>query len=157
EAFPDVTAHNFIDKHVLAKLRRLNIPPAPLADDATFLRRASLDVVGELPTPQEVRAFLADQSADKRARKIDERLGRPGHPAMWALKFCDLLKASNFGVYADGITQEADAPRFQAWVRARLEENVPYDQLAERILTATSREGRGLDEWSREVSSLFEG
>src|SRR5262245_57554466 len=156
-AFPDVSAHNFIDGHVLAKLRRLNIPPAPPADDATFLRRVSLDVAGELPTPEEVRAFLKYPAPDKRARKIDELLARPGHAAVWTLKFCDLLKASDFGVYADAITPEHDAPRFQAWVRARLEENLPYDQFAERILTATSREGRSLDDWAREVTDLFEG
>src|SRR6185437_11446583 len=104
---------------------RLNIPPVGLSDDATFLRRAALDVTGELPAPAEVRAFLADSTADKRAQKIAELLHRPGHAALWTLKFCDLLKATDFGVYADGIRQEVDAPRFQAWVRARLEENIP--------------------------------
>jgi hypothetical protein len=157
EPIPAVKGFNFIDQHVLAKLRRLNIPSADLADDSTFLRRVSLDVTGELPAASEVRAFLADSSADKRTRKIDELLKRPGYAALWALKFCDLLKASDFGVYADAITLEADAPRFQAWVRARLEENLPYDQFAERIVTATSREGRSLDTWSAEVSALFEG
>src|SRR5205823_13831385 len=146
-----------IYQHILAKLRRLNIPPANRADDGTFLRRVSLDVTGELPTPGEVRAFLADKSADKRTRKIDELLKRRGYAALWALKFCDLLKASDFGVYADAITLEADAPRFQAWVRARLEENLPYDEFAERVLTATSREGRSLDDWAKEVAALFEG
>ncbi len=157
DAFPNVAEQNFIDRHILAKLRRLSLPPASLADDATFLRRAMLDVTGELPKPDEIRAFLADRSADKRAKKIDELLRRPGHAALWTLKFCDLLKASDFGVYADAITQEADAPRFQQWVRARLEENLPYDQFAERVLTATSREGRSLDEWGKEVAALFEG
>jgi hypothetical protein len=157
DAFPQVAEHNFIDRHVLAKLRRLNLPPAPLADDATFLRRATLDVTGELPRPDEIRAFLADPSPEKRAKKIDELLGRPGYAALWTLRFCDLLKASDFGVYADAITQETDAPRFQQWVRARLEENLPYDQFAERILTATSREGRSVDDWGKEVTALFEG
>jgi hypothetical protein len=156
-AFPTVAENNFIDKHVLAKLRRLNLPPAPLADDATFLRRVSLDLSGELPTPAEVRAFLADKSPDKRTKKIDELLARPGHAALWTLKFCDLLKASDYGVYADGISQEADAPRFAAWIRARLNENTPYDQIVERILLATSREGRSVDEWSKEVVDLAEG
>ncbi len=157
DPFPDVAGNNLIDTHVLAKLRRLNIPPAPLADDSTFLRRVCLDVTGALPAPGEVRAFLADKSADKRARKIDELLSRPGYAALWAMKFCDILKASDFGVYADGIIQEADTPRFQHWIRARLEENLPYDQFAERILTATSREGRGLEEWGKEVTAIFEG
>ena len=114
-------------------------------------------MTGALPAPGEVRAFLADKSADKRARKIDELLSRPGYAALWAMKFCDILKASDFGVYADGIIQEADTPRFQHWIRARLEENLPYDQFAERILTATSREGRGLEEWGKEVTAIFEG
>src|SRR5207248_10073261 len=94
-ALPGITANNFIDKHVLDKLRRLNLPPSPLADDATFLRRASLDVTGELPTPDEVRAFLADADPAKRSKKIDELLARPGHAAVWTLKFCDLLKAAD--------------------------------------------------------------
>jgi hypothetical protein len=155
--FPEVRPHNFIDRHILIKLRRLAIPPADLADDATFLRRASLDVTGALPAPAEVRAFLADRSPEKRSRKIEELLARPGYAALWTLRFGDLLKASDFGVYADGIRQEVDAPRFQAWVRARLEENTPYDEFVERILTATSRDGRDADAWAREVLQMEEG
>jgi hypothetical protein len=157
EAFPDVKPQNFIDRHVLDKLRRLNIPPADLADDATFLRRATLDVTGALPAPREVRAFLADKDPARRSRKIDELLAQPGHAALWTLKFCDLLKANDFGVYADGIRQEVDAPRFQQWVRARLEENTSYDQLVERILTATSRDGRDVAAWAEEVVKMEEG
>ncbi len=157
EPFPDVKGSNFIDTHVLAKLKRLNIPPSDLADDATFLRRVCLDVTGELPTPKEVRAFLADNDPNKRAKKVDELLARPGYAALWTLKFCDLLKATDFGVYADGMRQEVDAPRFQAWVRARMDENLPYDQFVERILTATSREGRDVDTWARDVMAMQEG
>jgi hypothetical protein len=156
-AFPDVKPNNFVDGHVLAKLKQLNLPPAPLADDATFLRRAHLDVTGELPTPDEVRKFLPDTSAGKRAKKIDELLARPGHAALWTLRFCDLLKAADYGVYADALSLEADAPRFQEWVRARLAENTPYDQFVERILLATSREGRSPEEYAEEVKALFEG
>lgn len=157
EPFPDVKPANFIDTHVLTKLKRLNIPPSPLADDATFLRRATLDATGSLPTPDEIRAFLADTNPDRRARKIDELLSRPGHAAVWTLRFCDLLKASDYGVYADGISQEQDAPRFMQWVRARLEENLPYDQFAERILNATSRDGQTLEEWAKDVQAINEG
>ena len=146
-----------IDRRVFDKLKRLNLPPAPLADDATFLRRATLDVCGELPTPQEVRAFLADLSPEKRTKKIDELLKRPGHAALWTLKFCDTLKAADFGVYADALSVEQDGPRFQAWVRARLDENAPYDQFVERILLATSREGHSMDEYAAEVKGLMEG
>ena len=157
DPFPEVAAHNFIDQHILAKLRRLNIPPANLADDATFLRRVRLDVTGQLPTPQEVREFLSDTTSDKRARKIDQLLAEPGYAAIWTLKFCDLLRASDFGVYADALGEQYEAPRFAAWIRARLEENLPYDQFAERIITATSREGRTLEEWAEEIVALQSG
>jgi hypothetical protein len=157
EAFPEVAASNFVDEHIRAKLRRLNIPPSALADDETFLRRLRLDVTGELSQPDEVRAFLADSDPQKRTKKIEQLLGESGHAAVWTLKFCDLLKAGEFGVYADAIKLEDDAPRFQQWVRARLEENLPYDQFVERILTATSREGRSVEEWAKEIDGLFAG
>jgi len=155
--FPEVKSHNFIDNHVLAKLKQMNLPPAGVADDAVFLRRACLDVAGELPAPCEVRAFLSDASADKRSKKIEELLQRPGHAALWTMKFCDLLKAADFGVYADALSLEADAPRFQAWVRARMDENTPYDQFVERILLATSKEGHSADEYAKEVAAVMEG
>jgi hypothetical protein len=156
-AFPDVKANNFVDDHILAKLHRLNLPPAALCDDATFLRRVHLDVTGELPTPEEARAFLANSAPDKRAKKIDELLARPAHADLWTLKFCDLLKAADFGVYADALSVEHDAPRMQAWIRARLIENTPYDVFVERILLATSREGRSMDDYAAEVKALFDG
>lgn len=152
-----VAPANFIDQHVLAKLAQLNLPAAELCDDATFLRRVYLDVLGRLPSADEVREFLDDASADKRTAKIDELLAHPAHADLWALKFCDLLKAADFGVYADAMSQEHDAPRMQAWIRARLVENTPYDELVARILTATSREGRSMEEYAGEVQALFEG
>jgi len=157
EPFVEAKPHNFIDKHILDKLRRLNIPPAPLADDATFLRRVTLDVAGRLPTAAEVRAFLSDKNPDKRTAKIDALLASDDHAALWTLKFCDLLKAADFGVYADALKDEEDAPRFAAWIRARLRENTPYDKLAERILTATSREGRTPQVWADEVVEMMVG
>jgi len=157
DAFPDVKPNNFIDQKILAKLKQLNVPPTDVCDDATFLRRVTLDLTGELPTAKEARDFVADKSVDKRTKKIDELLKKPGHAAVWTLKFCDLLKATDFGVYADGMRQEVDAPRFQAWVRARLEENVPYDQFVERILLATSRDGKPVEDWAKSVVAMEEG
>lgn len=155
--YAGVAPNNFIDEFVLAKLRRLNMPAAGLADDATFLRRVSLDVTGELPTAAEVREFLADNDPNKRTKKIEELLARPGHAALWTMKFSDYVKAADYGVYADAVSDENDAPRFQAWLRARLSENLPYDELVARILTATSRDGRDLNTWAAEVESMFDG
>lgn len=157
EPFPDVKSNNFVDERVLDKLRRLGLPPADDCDDATFLRRVRLDVTGQLPTAEEVRAFLSDTSSNKRTKKIEQLLAEPGYAALWTLKFCDLLGAADFGIYADGLAEHFEAPRFHAWVRARLEENIPYDEFAARILLATSREGRSLEEWSQEVLALQQG
>jgi len=69
---------NFIDERVLAELKRLRIPPSPLCDDASFLRRVHLDVVGRLPTPEEIRALRARAaSASKREQVIDQLLASP--------------------------------------------------------------------------------
>ncbi|MEX2215946.1 MAG: DUF1553 domain-containing protein [Phycisphaeraceae bacterium] len=155
EPLPDVKPANFIDEHILAKLRRMNVPPSDLCDDATFLRRVSLDVTGSLPPPEEVRAFLVDKSADKRAKKIEEMLARPGYAALWATKFCDLLRASGFdGNFA--MHEAAENRRFYEWIRARLDENTPYDELVERILTATSDDGRSHEDWLVESMALGE-
>jgi hypothetical protein len=152
--FPTVKEYNFIDRNILAKLRRLNIHPADVCDDLTFLRRISLDVVGALPTPDDVRAFLADNSPDKRARKIDELLSRPGYAALWATKFSDILRPSQFDA-KNGLNENASARRAYEWLRARLQENVHYDELTERILLATSVEGRPVEEWVQEVASYL--
>jgi len=147
-----VKEHNFIDRHVVARLRQLNVAPAELCDDATFLRRVSLDVAGTLPTPDEIRSFLADANADKRAKKIDELLNRPGYAAVWATKFSDILRPSQFDT-KNGLNENASARRAYEWLRARLQENVPYDQLAERILLATSEDGRPTAAWAQEVQA----
>jgi hypothetical protein len=151
------TPLNFVDRQILSVLKSLNLPPAEICDDATFLRRVSLDVTGVLPTADEIREFQSDTSVEKRAARIDQLLLRPAHADLWTLRFCDLLKAADFGVYADAMSKEHDAPRMQAWIRARLVENTPYDQFVERILLATSREGRTMDEYAAEVKALFEG
>ena len=148
--FPEIAGHNFVDKHVLARLRLLNIPPADVCDDAAFLRRVTLDVTGALPTPDDIRAFLSDNSPEKRAAKINELLERPRYSALWATRFMDSLRVTGFSPATFPPVVQDEFRAYQ-WLRARLQENVPYDILVERILTATSREGRSYDEWAEEV------
>src|SRR5215210_1194394 len=68
-----------IDRHFAEFWARNEITPAPLADDAEFLRRVSLDLAGRIPTAAEARAFIESKDPDKRAKKVDELLARPGH------------------------------------------------------------------------------
>ncbi len=148
--FAEFKEHNYIDRHIIARLKSLNIQPADLCDDVTFLRRVSLDISGALPAPEEIRSFLGDKAADKRAKKIDELLSRPGYAALWATKFSDILRPSQFDA-KNGLNENASARRSYEWLRARLQENTPYDQLTERILLATSADGKPAAEWVQEV------
>jgi hypothetical protein len=75
---PRLTPRNFIDEQIFGKMQREGIPHAPLATDQEFIRRVMLDLTGRIPTPGEVREFLADNATDKRARLIDQLIGSPG-------------------------------------------------------------------------------
>ncbi|NJN05874.1 MAG: DUF1549 domain-containing protein [Rhodobacteraceae bacterium] len=78
--YPKTPTPTKVDEAVVAKLRKVGIIPSEVCADAEFLRRASLDVTGTLPTPDEVTAFMADRAKDKRAKKIDELLNVPPMP-----------------------------------------------------------------------------
>lgn len=122
---------NFVDRHVFQKLRQLQIVPSPLCSDDEFLRRAYLDVIGLLPTVAETEAFLADADPLKRSRTIDRLLERPEHAEFWALKWGDLLRIRNAKVSPAGVH------KFHRWLVTALRENLPYDEFARRLLTAS--------------------
>ncbi len=126
-------AHNYIDHLVDAKLQRLKILPAPLADDATFLRRVYLDLVGSQPTPEEIKAFLADATPakQKRARVIDELLDRPEFVDRWAYKWADLLQCNRKYLGDKGVWA------FRNWIRQQVANNRPVDEFVRELLTAT--------------------
>lgn len=130
---------HFIDEHIRAKLRRLNIPTSPMCDDVTFLRRVMIDLIGVTPTPDEVRAFVGDRQPDKRARKIDELLARPEYSQWWATKFSDFTGNDNRYL---GVLNYKDGFNWWNWLRVRLERNMPYDELVRNMLLSTAREGR---------------
>ena len=121
---------NFIDKHVWDKLTRLGIPPSELIDDAAFMRRTYLDVIGTLPTAAEARKFLTDPSADKRGRMVDELLQRPEYADYWAMKWTDLLKADKIKITPQGTVG------MNRWLRKQFAANRPYDEMVREILTA---------------------
>ncbi|MBI1372599.1 MAG: DUF1553 domain-containing protein [Phycisphaera sp.] len=127
--------YNEVDSHVYAMLKDLRIPPAPLCDDATFIRRASLDVIGRLPTPDEVKAFVADSATDKRVKLVDALLARPEYVDYWSLLLGDLLQNR---VERDHDVRGVKGVRnFYYWLRGQVAANRPWDQLTRDILTAT--------------------
>jgi hypothetical protein len=127
---PPLPAFNFIDPLVDRKLAKLHIRPSPVCDDAEFLRRAYLDIIGTLPTPTESRRFLADQRTDKRARLVDELLQRPEYADYWALKWADLLRVDRAAL------GHQRAYAYYRWVHESFAANRPLDRFAREWLTA---------------------
>jgi Protein of unknown function (DUF1549)/Protein of unknown function (DUF1553) len=124
--------HNYIDRLVDAKLERLKIQPSGATDDATFLRRVSLDLTGRLPSAESVRAFLGDPgpSRVKRTRMIDKLIASPEYVDHWAVKWGDLLQSSR------KFLGEKGAYEFQQWIRDAIASNRAYDALVRELLTA---------------------
>jgi hypothetical protein len=145
---PEFSESDVIDSEVFAKLKGLGVPPSGLATDAEFLRRVMLDVIGTLPTPQEVRAFLSDQAPDKRSKKIDELLAHPLHAALWATRFLDITGCDVESLEGPDELRPQRARMWHAWFRKRFAENMPYSEIARGIITATSRAGVDADTWA---------
>lgn len=129
-AIPEFQPLNYVDDLSLAKWKKLGLRPSPVADDATFLRRVTLDVCGRLPTPDEAKAFLADKSADKRAKLVDRLLDSPDYAAFFALKWGSILRNSNLA----GADRAAVA--FHNWIRDQVARNRPYDEFVRGVVAA---------------------
>lgn len=124
-----------VDRHLFAQWRKLGIVPSSPTDDATFLRRVSVDICGTLPTRDEVSEYLNDTRPDKRQRLIDRLLNRPEYASYFTLKWADILQNRGAG-YATS-KQRAGTTLFASWIRDSIESNKPYDQFVSEILTAT--------------------
>ncbi len=147
----DFAANNRVDELVLAKLQKLGVQPSELASDADFLRRVYVDVIGTLPTAEEARAFLTDTSADKRAKLIDRLLERDEYAMYWATRFSDWTGNDNrFTPQPRPLT----AWLWHNWLRAKLQDNLPYDEIVGGMLTASTREGRGVEETVEEHKTV---
>lgn len=126
------SSKNFVDEHVFANLKALGIPPSAVCDDATFLRRVTLDIGGRLPTEAEATAFLASQDEGKRDKVIDELLRSPDYADFFANKWTALLKNRR-----DDESDTVSNFAFYAWVRDSFLANKPYDQFVRELLAAT--------------------
>jgi hypothetical protein len=162
EPYPAVARHNFIDDKLVAKWKDLGLTPSPLCTDEEFFRRLHLDVIGTLPKPADVQAFLADKSPDKRQKAIDKVIDRPEFVDFWALKFGDLLRINRNALNERGMWS------FHNWVRACLRDKKPLDEMVRDIITAegsTFTEGpanyfmvaRNAGDWAETTAQLFLG
>jgi hypothetical protein len=117
---------NPIDRFVLARLEKEGLRPSPAADRYTLIRRVSLDLIGLPPTPAEVDAFVADDSANAYEKLVDRLLASPHYGERWARRWLDLAR------YADTNGYEKDRPRviwpYRDWVIKALNADMPFDQ-----------------------------
>jgi hypothetical protein len=133
----------FVDRLVAEKWERLRLTPSVPADDATFLRRATLDLIGRLPTLAETQQFLSGSpppgstaadwqgpSDTRRTQLVDRLLASPEYADFWALRWADLLR-----VHREELGPRA-AHAYHQWLRGILERNVPYDIWVRQLLTA---------------------
>ena len=139
--YPTVKTRTKVDELVVGKLRGLGIVPADLATDAEFLRRVRLDLTATLPTPEEIRTFLADKSPDKRRKKIDQLLATPEYAAWWTTLLCDYTGNNARQLNQGGVANYAQeySRQWYDWIFARIARNEPYDKLAAGIVLATTR------------------
>ena len=120
-----------IDRLVVEKWKKLGLKPSPLVDDATFLRRVTLDLCGRLPTSDEVRTFLNDATPTKREAAVDRLLETPDYPAFFALRWGSILRNSNLA----GADRASYA--FNNWIKDQVARNVPYDEFARGVIAAS--------------------
>lgn len=145
-----------IDRLVNTKLDKLRLIPSEICTDAEFLRRISIDIAGTLPTPEEVTAFLNDNSDSKRLRKINELLDGATYAAWWTNKLCDFTGCNPKSISSllevareDGYVK---ASEWYDWIYQRVERNEPYDMLVAGIMLADlSGQGDGMPHfWTRQ-------
>ena len=129
---PPKVEGNYIDQLVGQKLQKLRITPSPMCTDQEFIRRVTIDIIGQLPTPDEVEAFIADPAQDKRAAVVDRLLERKEFSEIWAMKFAQLLmiKSSNQVSYKS-------AYLYSTWLTDNFAREVPIDKMVRELLTAS--------------------
>jgi hypothetical protein len=123
---------NFIDELVFNKLKQVGMPPSEPCDDATFIRRVSVDIAGRLPTLEEVEKFVADTTADKRDKLIDQLLASTEYADYFANKWSAMLRNRR-----DTPQLQRTTYAFHGWLRDSFQENRPYDRIVRDIVAAS--------------------
>jgi hypothetical protein len=127
------TVATAIDRAIDRRLAEAKVPASPLADDATFLRRVTLDLTGRLPAANTVSAFLADRSADKRSKLIDDLLGRSAYGRTFATVWYHLL------IQVNDDNRGAVNRSFEDWLARQFNQNRGWDRIVSDILTAEGK------------------
>jgi hypothetical protein len=128
-----------VDQYTHRKWQLLNIVPSAICPDEQFIRRVALDITGTLPTPDQVKAFVADTDSRKRAKLVDAMLETPEYSYYFANKWADILRVKR-GTGQQGTSRAYGTFSFHQWIRAAIADDMPYDEFARSILAATGDE-----------------
>lgn len=131
--WPNVAAFNYIDDAVHTKLRKLRLLPSGVCDDATFVRRAFIDITGTLPTSDDLGKYAADKQAGRRERLVDQLLGRQEFAELWVMKMAEMLEIRS----RDNQVYPKAAFVYYEWLRDQMLANVPLDQIVRNLLTGS--------------------
>lgn len=132
---PEPKENNYIDGLVHDKLHKLRILPSGDCSDEEFLRRVYIDVVGQLPTVEEYRAFVADKAPDKRAKAVDQLLQRKEFTEMWVMKWSELLQIRSDNNINLGISYKS-ALLYNGWLREQIAANRPFNEIVIDLLAS---------------------
>ncbi len=131
EVFANSTRRNFIDHLNLKQLESLQLTPSPRCDDETFLRRATLDTLGRLPTNEESVAYFANPAESRRDQLIETLLASPSFVDYWTYRWSDLLLINGTRLRPEAVKA------YYQWIRKQVENNVPWDDFVRQVVTAT--------------------
>ena len=141
---------NFIDNLVFEKLKRVGMPPSDVCDDATFIRRVSIDIAGRLPTDAESEAFLKSTNPAKRDRLIDRLLASTDYADYFANKWGALLRNKRANT-----TSMRGNYAFHGWIRDSIHKNMRYDEFTRNVLAASGDMAQNPGAfWYREVKTM---
>jgi hypothetical protein len=131
--WPRIDANNYVDEAVYGKLKKLRLTPSVVCDDATFLRRASLDIIGRLPSPEELRKFTEDQDPARREHLVDALLARKEFAELWVMQWAELLEIRS----RDNMVYPKATLLYFEWLRDQMLASVPLDQIIRTLLTTS--------------------
>ncbi len=137
EAPPTATSipqRNFIDAEIFGKMARLDVHPARLTTDQEFVRRIYLDLTGRIPSPDDIRSFVADTTANKRDLLIDKLLNSPEYADRWTMWLGDLLQNT---AASTNIARQANGRNaFYRWLKKAVTADKSYKDIAYEVVAA---------------------
>lgn len=129
---PNTPENNYVDTFVNAKLNKLRIVPSELCSDEEFLRRAFLDIVGQLPTVEDYNKFMASDDSQKRDALVDELLNRKEFVEVWVMKWAELLQIRTI----NNVVTYKSMLRYYNWLQQKIAENTPMNLLVQELLAS---------------------